>query len=142
MIFNQFHLLCQDSCQFHPGIPVFHDALKGWSCCSKKSTDFTTFLNIPGCLKSSHSNTKPVEPEKPKETINDTKKDEVLVYETRKPPEACPRPTEDEPLVELRRNIANSLTVVLEKLNESKIAESSRTLIFKLNFVLKVIVII
>lgn len=36
-----------DSCTFHPGQPVFHDALKGWSCCKKRSTDFTEFLNTP-----------------------------------------------------------------------------------------------
>ena len=36
-----------DSCHYHPGVPVFHDALKGWSCCKKRSTDFTEFLNIP-----------------------------------------------------------------------------------------------
>lgn len=35
-----------DSCTFHPGNPVFHDAYKGWSCCNKKCTDFTEFLNI------------------------------------------------------------------------------------------------
>jgi len=33
-----------DSCQHHPGVPVFHDALKGWSCCKKRTTDFTEFL--------------------------------------------------------------------------------------------------
>lgn len=36
-----------DSCTYHPGQPVFHDALKGWSCCKKRSTDFTEFLNTP-----------------------------------------------------------------------------------------------
>jgi hypothetical protein len=35
-----------DSCTFHPGAPFFHDAYKGWSCCKKKCTDFTEFLNI------------------------------------------------------------------------------------------------
>ncbi len=36
------------ACTFHPGAPYFHDAYKGWSCCSKKCTDFTEFLNFPG----------------------------------------------------------------------------------------------
>lgn len=44
---------------------MFHDAYKGWSCCNKKCTDFTEFLNIKGCTKSKHSNEKPSEPEKP-----------------------------------------------------------------------------
>ena len=56
-----------DSCVHHPGAPFFHDAYKGWyaehkfhccthllknfnrfqrSCCKKKCTDFTEFLNI------------------------------------------------------------------------------------------------
>lgn len=35
---------------------MFHDAYKGWSCCNKKSVDFTEFLNIKGCTKSKHSN--------------------------------------------------------------------------------------
>ena len=35
-------------CTFHPGAPFFHDAYKGWSCCNKKCTDFTEFLNTPG----------------------------------------------------------------------------------------------
>jgi hypothetical protein len=39
-----------DSCTFHPGAPFFHDAYKGWSCCKKKCTDFTEFLNIKVCI--------------------------------------------------------------------------------------------
>lgn len=113
-----------DACQFHPGNPVFHDALKGWSCCNKKSTDFTQFLSIPGCTRSCHSNTKPVEPEKPKNDIPDIKEQEVLVYETRKAPELTPRPTEDEPLVDLNRTIAPSLKSALEKMTETKKNES------------------
>ncbi|KAG7221428.1 hypothetical protein INR49_017197 [Caranx melampygus] len=35
-----------DSCVFHPGVPIFHDALKGWSCCKKRTTDFSEFLSI------------------------------------------------------------------------------------------------
>ncbi|KPJ11167.1 Cysteine and histidine-rich domain-containing protein [Papilio machaon] len=46
----------KDVCCHHPGAPVFHDAYKGWSCCNKKSVDFTEFLNIKGCTLSKHSN--------------------------------------------------------------------------------------
>ena len=42
-----WNFLHADSCAHHPGVPVFHDAYKGWSCCKKKCTDFTEFLNIP-----------------------------------------------------------------------------------------------
>lgn len=42
-----FYLLeLVDACLHHPGAPFFHDAYKGWSCCKKKCTDFTEFLNI------------------------------------------------------------------------------------------------
>merc|ERR1711972_251430 len=36
-------------CKFHPGGPIFHEGLKGWSCCKKRVIDFNDFLNIPGC---------------------------------------------------------------------------------------------
>jgi hypothetical protein len=44
-----------DLCHYHPGGPIFHEGLKGWSCCSKKVTDFDSFLKIPGCAQGSHS---------------------------------------------------------------------------------------
>lgn len=47
-------------------MPFFHDAYKGWSCCNKKSVDFTEFLNIKGCQLTKHSNVKPSEPVKPR----------------------------------------------------------------------------
>ncbi|KAM0727292.1 Cysteine and histidine-rich domain-containing protein morgana [Formica fusca] len=65
-----------DDCVYHCGYPVFHDAYKGWSCCNKKCTDFTEFLNIKGCTKSKHSNEKPPEPEK--SSIDKSKIDEVI----------------------------------------------------------------
>ncbi|XP_018334022.1 cysteine and histidine-rich domain-containing protein [Agrilus planipennis] len=68
----------EDSCRHHPGSPFFHDAYKGWSCCSKKCTDFTEFLNIKGCTLSRHSNIKPPEPEKPvKNNVNSNEVIEV-----------------------------------------------------------------
>uniref|UniRef100_A0A8C9NVK2 Integrin subunit beta 1 binding protein 2 n=1 Tax=Serinus canaria TaxID=9135 RepID=A0A8C9NVK2_SERCA len=52
----------EDSCLYHPGVPIFHDALKGWSCCKKRTTDFSEFLSIKGCTKGFHSKEKPPEP--------------------------------------------------------------------------------
>ncbi|KAM9667708.1 integrin beta-1-binding protein 2 isoform 5-T5 [Dama dama] len=43
-----------DSCCHHPGVPIFHDALKGWSCCRKRTVDFSEFLNIKGCTVGPH----------------------------------------------------------------------------------------
>lgn len=94
---------------------MFHDAYKGWSCCNKKSTDFTQFLSFPGCAKGNHSNVKPPEPEKPaaKEDIPEK------VVEPKKPIELTPRPDSNLPLVELSRTIAPSLITSLEKLTQS-----------------------
>ena len=50
-------------CVHHPGAPYFHEGYKGWTCCSKKTTDFTEFLNTPGCTRGPHSREKPIEPE-------------------------------------------------------------------------------
>lgn len=100
-----------DSCRHHPGQPVFHDAYKGWSCCNKKCTDFTEFLNIKGCTLSRHSNVKPPEPEKPKTAdIPDTEVIEV------KPivPSALPRPSFDSPLTKITPEIAPSLKQAME----------------------------
>jgi len=97
-----------DSCRHHPGDPYFHDAYKGWSCCQNKSTDFTTFLNTPGCAMGKHSNVKPINPEKI--TGNLTKEEEPVVVETRPPiqPEA-PRPSYDTPMTRLQPTVAASL---------------------------------
>ncbi|KAI9487729.1 MAG: chord-domain-containing protein [Benjaminiella poitrasii] len=45
-----------NACQFHSGAPVFHEGLKGWSCCKKRVSDFDEFLAIPGCTFGKHSN--------------------------------------------------------------------------------------
>ena len=38
-------------CYYHPGAPVFHEGMKFWSCCERKTSDFTSFLNQVGCEK-------------------------------------------------------------------------------------------
>lgn len=105
-----------ESCQHHPGEPKFHDAYKGWTCCTKKSTDFSEFLSFPGCTKSAHSNVKPVAPVKEKSA--EPEMPVAQLVEQRKAPEMIARPTEDEPLEELPRTVAASLTAALLKLKE------------------------
>ncbi|XP_054258498.1 cysteine and histidine-rich domain-containing protein morgana-like [Macrosteles quadrilineatus] len=87
-----------DSCVFHPGVPVFHDAYKGWSCCKKKCTDFTEFLNIKGCTTSCHNNVKPEEPQKP--VVDKSKAAEVIEYRAPKPftEPTVERPSFDSPM--------------------------------------------
>ncbi|CAI0547162.1 unnamed protein product [Linum tenue] len=49
----------EGSCQYHDS-PMFHDGMKEWSCCKKKSHDFSLFLEIPGCKTGKHTTEKPV----------------------------------------------------------------------------------
>jgi len=74
-----------------------------------KSTDFTTFLNTPGCSKGRHTNVKPIEPEK---ITGNLQKDDSpdRVIEHRAPvQEAKKRPPVDAPLVRLKHSVAASL---------------------------------
>ncbi|XP_056665494.1 integrin beta-1-binding protein 2 isoform X2 [Monodelphis domestica] len=61
LVLIRFYLLYTDSCCHHPGVPIFHDALKGWSCCHKRTTDFSEFLSIQGCTLGPHCAEKPQE---------------------------------------------------------------------------------
>ena len=113
-----------DSCRYHPGVPVFHDALKGWSCCKKRSTDFSEFLSIPGCTSGTHSHEKPAAPVQPVvETSKEPSKskpktdDEPDVPKFVETPmvEPVSRPSVEEPMVRLKTTISASLKQALEK---------------------------
>jgi len=54
------------ACTFHSGKPYFHDAYKHWTCCDRKSSDFSEFMAIAGCTIGFHNKTKPPEPVKQK----------------------------------------------------------------------------
>lgn len=111
------------SCLYHPGVPVFHDAYKGWSCCSKKTTDFTEFLNIKGCTEASHSNVKPPEPPKPENGEVDPEPVEI-----RKPLESIKRierPSEDAAMISLKAVVGSSLRSKLDAL-KAKSADSEK----------------
>mmetsp|Transcript_42128 Transcript_42128/g.58943 ORF Transcript_42128/g.58943 Transcript_42128/m.58943 type:complete len:219 (+) Transcript_42128:903-1559(+) len=49
-------------CIYHPGTPLFHEGLKGWTCCRKRVIDFNDFLNIQGCKFGVHKFVPPPEP--------------------------------------------------------------------------------
>ncbi|XKL60566.1 hypothetical protein PGB90_007623 [Kerria lacca] len=49
----------EGSCVFHSGSPYFHDAYKEWTCCKRRSTDFTEFLNFKGCTVGKHNGIRP-----------------------------------------------------------------------------------
>lgn len=44
----------EDECIHHPGVPVFHEGMKYWSCCQKKTSEFSVFLEQVGCTKGKH----------------------------------------------------------------------------------------
>ncbi|EDQ91650.1 uncharacterized protein MONBRDRAFT_31101 [Monosiga brevicollis MX1] len=59
-------------CKYHPGAPIFHEGLKGWSCCPKRFTDFTDFLNYPGCASGAHTDEAPQDDSKdPNEALKE-----------------------------------------------------------------------
>lgn len=38
-----------ESCVHHPGVPIFHEGSKGYSCCKRRVLEFDQFLNLEGC---------------------------------------------------------------------------------------------
>ena len=36
-------------CTYHPGYPVFHEGMKYWSCCQRKTSEFQEFMDQAGC---------------------------------------------------------------------------------------------
>ncbi|KAK4053759.1 hypothetical protein OIV83_001415 [Microbotryomycetes sp. JL201] len=43
-----------EECEFHAGVPIFHEGSKGWSCCKPRVLDFDDFLKIRGCKRNRH----------------------------------------------------------------------------------------
>ncbi|XP_023648400.2 cysteine and histidine-rich domain-containing protein 1a [Paramormyrops kingsleyae] len=124
-----------DACTYHPGVPVFHDALKGWSCCKRRTTDFSDFLSIAGCTKGPHNKEKPPEPVKPDVKTSGEKKDledlkpkfDEYVIQAPKPLESISRPSPDEPFVRLQQKVASSLKQSLENLKLTEANEPDKT---------------
>lgn len=38
-----------ESCVHHPGVPIFHEGSKGYSCCKRRVLEFDEFMKIEGC---------------------------------------------------------------------------------------------
>lgn len=38
-----------EQCTHHPGVPIFHEGSKGYSCCKRRVLEFDQFLKIEGC---------------------------------------------------------------------------------------------
>ena len=109
----------EGDCIHHPGHPVFHDAYKGWSCCNKKCTDFTEFLNIKGCTKSCHSNVKPPESEKP--AVDKSKTNEIIEVNAKRLNNGptLKRPPFDTPQITLTPSVSPTLLQQIKGLTTS-----------------------
>ncbi|XP_077445688.1 cysteine and histidine-rich domain-containing protein 1 isoform X2 [Stigmatopora argus] len=119
------------SCLFHPGNPIFHDALKGWSCCRKRTTDFSEFLSIQGCTRGRHNGEKSCQPLLPgvsSEKADGQKSPSDVIYRGPKSSEKMrkERPSSDEPKTKLPFKVAASLMKELEKLNVRERAETEK----------------
>ncbi|KAF7554668.1 hypothetical protein G7046_g6748 [Stylonectria norvegica] len=45
----------KEQCVHHPGVPIFHEGSKGYSCCKRRVLEFDQFMKIEGCkTKSKH----------------------------------------------------------------------------------------
>lgn len=110
----------EEDCEYHSGAPVFHEGYKSWSCCEKRTTDFTEFLNIRGCCKGTHN------PDKPEELVKPADRQAGIAPDDIKPPERLCRPSEEQPLVPLPSTVSNSLRKLLNKLtvNDNQDAEA------------------
>ncbi|KAK3945342.1 cysteine and histidine-rich domain-containing protein [Diplogelasinospora grovesii] len=38
-----------EACVHHPGVPIFHEGSKGYSCCKRRVLEFDQFMKIEGC---------------------------------------------------------------------------------------------
>jgi hypothetical protein len=114
------------ACTHHPGGPVFHDAMKGWSCCKKRSTDFTDFLNIPGCTVGRHNPVKPIEPERVKEKPLAVGEEIIVKAPLPQLDRKTARPLDDLPMKQLRVKVANSLKSLLARLKSQEDREEEK----------------
>ena len=52
----------ESECNFHKGVPIFHEGSKGYSCCRRKVLEFDEFMKIEGCTTGGHMYTKAIKP--------------------------------------------------------------------------------
>jgi hypothetical protein len=38
-----------EKCVYHPGVPIFHEGSKGYSCCKRRVLEFDQFMKLEGC---------------------------------------------------------------------------------------------
>ncbi|CAF2713282.1 unnamed protein product [Rotaria sp. Silwood2] len=118
-----------NACQYHPGLPYFHDAYKIWSCCQKKSHDFSAFLSMPGCTRGPHQPIKPEEPVAPGPTEQEQAAVPKSTSRQEIPKPQVPiveRPPMDAPLIKMKLTVASSLKTALEKLTNTAKVDTNK----------------
>uniref|UniRef100_A0A3Q3N8I8 Zgc:92429 n=1 Tax=Labrus bergylta TaxID=56723 RepID=A0A3Q3N8I8_9LABR len=109
-----------------------YGSLVGWSCCRKRTTDFSEFLSIKGCTRGRHSNEKPQEPLRPEVTSDKTDGKHTngpeIIYQGPKSAETLQkeRPSSEEPKTKLPHKVSASLSQALEKMDISKRVEREK----------------
>lgn len=116
------------ACQYHPGLPYFHDAYKIWSCCQKKSHDFTTFLSIPGCQRGPHQPNKLEEPATPRPAEQEQTTPKPTVRQEIPKPlvPTVERPPIDATLTKMKLTVAPSLRTAIEKLSNTSKSDNDQ----------------
>ncbi|XP_071462600.1 integrin beta-1-binding protein 2 isoform X1 [Marmota flaviventris] len=106
-----------DSCRYHPGVPIFHDALKGWSCCRKRTVDFSEFLNIKGCTMGPHCAEKLPEAPQPEGPATSSLQEQRPLNTIPKSEETLlrERPKSELPPKLLPLNVSQALEMALEQ---------------------------
>jgi hypothetical protein len=117
-----------ESCLYHSGAPKFHDAYKSWTCCNKKSVDFSTFLSYPGCKKGKHSSEKKAETVRlvPQTEIRPEKQEEVIIWNGLNEPDQ--RPSDEKKFTELPKIPSAGLTESIKKFLEDDVNKSMNEL--------------
>ncbi|NXD72946.1 CHRD1 protein, partial [Eolophus roseicapillus] len=106
----------------------------GWSCCKRRTTDFSDFLSIVGCTKGLHNSEKPPEPVKPEVKTTSERKElaelkpkfQEHIIQAPKPLETIKRPSPDEPMTNLQLKVSASLKQALDKLKLSSENEEKK----------------
>jgi len=94
-------------CWYHPGSALFHEGLKGWTCCKKKVIEFDDFLKIPGCTRGLHSIEEsdksiapsPNAPKDSKISLISTTQGEEVIRSTPQPQPIKPSPSKPAPIL-------------------------------------------
>jgi len=110
-------------CQFHPGLPIFHEGYKSWDCCKKKSTDFTDFLNFPGCATGFHNKIKPEKPARKVEAplpVGEVIRHESQIITQAPEKKNEERPSENSPKSKLNTIVSASLKTALNRYREQQ----------------------